>query len=437
MASCLPERLAADGIVYGLVPPRWRSKVRRLLRDQGLALEDPILHLPNRAASRHLVPLDGTAALYAFSKLLPNPPWKRRLALAGLSVPRLLWLFADLWPSVGFAARRPGSRPVFDWLFRYGGDAQGQRSAMMSANWRGPSGSVIVLRFSEGEPVLVAKLSWQADMALNESDEPAIIARLGPDARRAGAQLPQCLLPDHVGGHPVLFQRAIRGESAAALLAAQPGRLFEVMERVTGWLVSWNSATQARRSKDDVLQEQILAPAAQVAPLLVQGGTYYDWLVARCTAITGWTPVVAAHNDLTMWNILYDEAEQLGIVDWNEAREDVLPLGDFFYAMTDAVVMAGSGSDRLQAFEACFAPWGKHRQAVAALLLRLKQALSLSDDLIDLCLHACFLRHALNEQRQRESAASGEAQPFLQIVRWLAFNRLALQASLAQGIGRA
>src|SRR5438034_5886140 len=70
-AQSLAQKLETDGVAYVLAPPRWRSRVKSLLRGYGLEIGPAIVDLPDRASSRYLVPLIPIPARYAFSKLLP------------------------------------------------------------------------------------------------------------------------------------------------------------------------------------------------------------------------------------------------------------------------------------------------------------------------------------------------------------------------------
>jgi aminoglycoside phosphotransferase (APT) family kinase protein len=131
-------------------------------------------------------------------------------------------------------------------------------------------------------------------------------------------------------------------------------------------------------------------------------------------------PLVARHNDLTMWNVLAEERGAIGVIDWAEAEPAGLPLTDFFYAVADAAYAADGSRSRLGAVRACFSPDGARAAAVAPLRERLRATLELSPDAAELCFHACWLRHALNERRS-PAASNGE---FLEVVRWLAHRAL-------------
>jgi hypothetical protein len=120
-----------------------------------------------------------------------------------------------------------------------------------------------------------------------------------------------------------------------------------------------------------------------------------------------------------MENVLVDERLSLGVVDWEHGQGQGWPLADFFYALADATMTAQQLPDRLRAVEACFTGEGAWAATVARWQARMRTAAGLSAGQVELCFHACWLRHAVNEQR----AAAPEAdRPFLAVVQWLALN---------------
>jgi hypothetical protein len=144
--------------------------------------------------------------------------------------------------------------------------------------------------------------------------------------------------------------------------------------------------------------------------------SYRDWLADRCTALAGTAlPLVAAHHDLTMWNVRLDEPRALGVLDWAEAQGDALPLTDLFYSLADAAAACDGYRDRVAAVRGCFDPDGARVATVAPLAERLRASLELSPAAAELCFHACWLRHAGNER-----SANAAERPFAEIVRWLA-----------------
>jgi hypothetical protein len=268
---------------------------------------------------------------------------------------------------------------------------------------------------------VIAKMSLAATSNRDTVDEAEILERLGPMARRAGALVPQRLPTQHVGGRPVLLETAIRGRAAAALLGSAPQQLQGIIERLVDWLERWNRCTLVIKSlTPDLLEREVMAPAALLAPFLEQGQEYLDWLATRCTTAVGRpVPLVSTHNDLTMSNVLLDGHGNLGVVDWESARVEALPLGDFFYAAADASTAVQRYADRLGAFKACFVANGIHARTTRELYLRLSRAMNTQGDVAALCFHACWLHHASNEL---EAGDASEMRPFLDIMQWLASN---------------
>jgi hypothetical protein len=417
------RQLAPEGIVYVLAPRRWRWAIERLLRNHGLQIETHIAHFPNWESSRYLVPLNGILAQYAFSKLMPIRLWRRHFGLVAIRLPFGEKLLSGMWPWTAFIARRPSDRSLFDWSFSLDSDVRRPRNAILSSSWRGQNSSVVLHRFSglSPHPSAVIKIAWTIESDPDRVDEVETLARIGPSARAAGADVPETLWEEKIGGRQMFLQSPISGQSVAVLLASSPNRMIEIIERVTIWLERWNLATKVVRPLDrDLIDHGVLGPVAYLAPLLQHGVEYRDRLAEQCAGINVPVPLVAAHNDLTMWNLLLDERGNLGVVDWEAAREESFPLVDFFYAMVDAIVMA-KGLARIDAFKACFAPRGAYGQIVRKFLMRSRRTLEIPKGFAELCLHACFLHHAMNEQRMREPS---DPQPFLELIQWLALNQV-------------
>ena len=114
-----------------------------------------------------------------------------------------------------------------------------------------------------------------------------------------------------------------------------------------------------------------------------------------------------------MWNVVVTgEHEPLGIVDWEAARIDGLPLVDLYYAIVDAVAAVDQYGDRAASWRACFEPGGRQVEMTHRLEDAVRRALPLSNDAVAACFHACWVHHAANERRQ----LGGSRGPFLEIV---------------------
>jgi hypothetical protein len=392
--------LRDDGFVYALAPRGHRRAAQRRLGEAGLAVELAVAQLPNAAAPRHLVPLRPRPWRYALGSQIGERPWVRHVLMAAGSGS----LSAGALPAVAVVARARGARPLAAWIEGLDGETLPVGDAIVSTSWRGPDGPLIVFCFAadSAEPWGVAKL---ASASATEAD---LLERLG-DA--GGARVPRLLARGVAGGRPVLVETVVEGRSAGELLARSPKRFAEVTGAVADWLERWNRATAGPAPAP--METELLAPARALAGELPDG--YAAWLADRCTALRAREiPLVARHNDLTMWNLRLDGGAPIGVLDWADAEDAGLPLTDLFYAVADAAAACDRYRDREAALRRSLA-------AVAPLRERLCRNLRLSPDVAELCFHACWLRHASNERR-----ANGDGE-FLAIMRSVA--RQALEAS--------
>ncbi len=193
-----------------------------------------------------------------------------------------------------------------------------------------------------------------------------------------------------------------------------------VIARVAQWLGAWSRLTRTQAATTaELLEKALFTPVQQLRGHLPDTDAYEAWLRRRCEALPDGLPCVAAHNDLTMWNVLLDSRDGFAVVDWREASEHALPLTDMAYAALDAVVLAGR-VDRQPAFMACFTPDGLYWRQTRDALLQLAEAVEMPAPWMDICIHACFLAHAANESMQSEQDGHKH---FLPIAEWLATHR--------------
>jgi Ser/Thr protein kinase RdoA (MazF antagonist) len=174
------------------------------------------------------------------------------------------------------------------------------------------------------------------------------------------------------------------------------------------------------------LERELIAPADVLAAAAADPtawAAYHRWLVARCDAVRGApAPRVAVHGDLTMANVLLDGDDAPGIVDWEAAHEEGMPLADLAYAAVD-LVRAARRVGRATAFARCLAG-GPDADGCARWLPRLARAIGVGAPLVGLALHACWLRHAANEVRRGLPADAWE---FGAVTDWLARHHAAWQ----------
>ena len=410
------ERLAPDGLVYVLVPRSSRASARRALRAHGLTAEASMLHLPDAAQSRLLVPLEAGPARLAFTRITPLARWKQALAGALLAIGGSR-LIAAVRGDVGMVARRAGARQLLAWLPLPGANAlEARRSAVVSRSPRAGGARLVVHVFADGSPApFVAKL--RPPGSAEEESERSRLERIGASAARAGALVPSVIQVVNVDGAEFTLETRIGGDIVAPLLIRDASRLEDGLGRVCDWLREWGALTATPTQVDArLLEREILAPARVVAPAIEGGAEYLVQLETRCADLEGRVvPLTASHNDLSMWNVLLD-GERVGVIDWESAEDASLPLKDFYYAAVDAVVAAGHGS-RHDAVAACFGKNGRHAALIRGLEADLIEAAGASPQTVELSFHACWLKHAAYEARKH---AGSQAKPFREVVQWLA-----------------
>ena len=380
------QRLAEDGVLFVAGSPR---SARAAVVSAGLVAGPTILHLHGGGSRRFLVPLESVR--HALDRLVPGVGWKGRTARVGVRVGAAPLL--PLLTPAGVVGRPPGARPLFDWLRLEAGI---EAAAPIVSYGDRPS----LLVHSGGDQV--AKLGPVAA-------EAETLRELGPAARAAGAHVPEPLRTGAVAGLPLLVETVLPGRPAASEL--RRGGAARYLGLVGGWLERWNSATAARRPLSEAdLERAVLSPLAT----LDLPDAYVHRVRDLCARVTGRTvPLVAAHHDLTTANVLVGDG--LGVVDWDTAEAAALPLTDFFYAVADARSAADGFADRAASFAAMFAADGTPAAEVAELQARLVSTLGLEPDVVELCFHACWLRHAANE-----AARADQMRPFGEIVRRVA-----------------
>jgi hypothetical protein len=430
MVCTAAEGIAPDGVVYVLVSRGRRARVRQLCRREGLALEPDVMHAPNWHGTQHAIPLRRGALARMVATSSSLSPGRRRLAAALLAAPGAMYALSRLRESVAVIARPRDARPLFAWLFDVADrpvDETRDVAVIVRAKWRAGDGTVVLQAVDRGaRPLVLAKAMLNDESKGRREREIDLLARFGPAARAAGAMVPGARSAN-VGTLSVAIEDVVPGVPAAVLLNARRLSVDAVLTKVAAWLEEWSRRTVTRRPLDlERVERAVLRPARLLAPQLDNGARYLAWLEARCQAVIGdVVPFVAAHGDLTMSNVLIADARALGIVDWEMAVADGLPLSDFWYAATDAVSAVDRYADRQTAFARCMSEDTALGQLVATHVNRLATAVGVSGAFAVMCLHGCWLQHVVNEQRKR---SPGEARPFQGIVQWLASHPLPVGA---------
>ncbi|HET7425266.1 MAG TPA: phosphotransferase [Gemmatimonadales bacterium] len=416
---------APGGMIYLLLPPAQRRRAISRLAGNGYSTT-MFLHYPSLERTEYLVPGDRQTLRRWLESGEGTASARRRLARIALAVPGTDRGATRLLPSVGVAALRSEGPAPFQWLSRLSG-ARVVRG-LVRAKWRaGRGGAVVTGLDGTGRAVVVAKIALGGpESEARATHEVERLERLGPAVRAAGARLPSPTLSALPGGWPVLLLSPLTGRPAARLLGSGAMAVDAVIAELGEWLVRWNEATVAAGRLDEGwAQRELLGPAVRLAPDLNDGEWYRQWLRARTAEALG-EPLstVATHGDLTMSNVLLGDGPP-AIVDWEAASSTGLPLRDLLYSAVDATAARDGYRDRVAAFVRCFPDGTGVSGSLGRLLDRLRRSAGLSERTTTLCVHACWLQHAADEQAKR---APGEPRPFLEIVR-----RLAERARVGQG----
>jgi hypothetical protein len=412
------ERLAPGGIAWLIVERSARGGAERAARRAGLVVVDRVLMVPGWPATEHFVSLAPAALADAAV---------RRFGLAPRSaqVPALLCrttatraLLARVARHCAIVVARPGEAAPLRWLGEI--DGAGARAATVAAGSRHDAPVATVLRFASRsrQPDLAVKVALDERGAARLRAERAALGSLGAAAAAAGAAVPQ-LRP--ATDRALLAAGALAGRPAAALLARSPERLDDVLRAVGDWLLAWNRATAATApATAAVLERRLLRPAARVAAAKPATAPYAEAMRRLAARLNG-APLVSVpvHDDLTMSNVLLDGG-RLGIVDWEAASPEGLPLLDLWYALADALARSRRVG-HVRALEMLTTEGGPDAPpaALAALPAAHAAALGLSADQALLGFHACWLGHAADE------LSRGAPGPFVEIVEMLAVKEAA------------
>jgi hypothetical protein len=367
-------------------------------------------------SSRHVVG-GRPAARYTTACLVAPSSWRGRLASLAVRVPGGTRLVAQA-DVASVVVRRQEAAPLFRWLVEAAGDAPAER-IVVTRTWRTEGGTftVSVVDADTAAPRRVARVGNAPAAARETLGEERALATLGPGAAAAGAAVPRYLASTQLDGVPVVVETGLPGRAAASALAERRREVPAVLDRVLGWLLRWNRATATGATlTPSLLEDEVLRPARIVAGALPGGDDHVRFLERLCDEATGAdAALAAAHDDLTMTNLLLAPDGSIGVVDWDTARAAALPLADFFYTVVDAHAASERYVDRVRAFSDCFSATGRHAEDVRIRLSSFEHALGVTPAVRAVSLHACWLHHAANELARGEAGG-----PFVQIVRQLA-----------------
>ena len=410
------ERLAPSGVLWVIVPRGGRRRAERAVGQAGLVLRDAVLLVPAWPRTAHLIPLAPATLSDAGPRHLGVPTVGARLAgvLSGTRLGRTALSTAA--SGCALLATRDGATPLLRWIDALAGGSTA--TATVSSGPRRSDGRVaVLLRFLQGahRPDLAVKVALDDDGAERLGRERSALEALSGEATRAGAMLPVRV----ASSATVLVSDVLPGRPASGRLARSPRRLDRVVTALSAWLAAWNRRTASTAPASQAcLDELLLGAAKHAAAAGAVSKAYLDFLRLLARRFVGGTlTTVATHNDLTMANVL-DGGPGLGVLDWEAASAEGLPLTDLWYSLVDALARA-HGITHAEALTSV----AQRRPPARATLWQPPTdhvvALSLTSDQALLGFHSCWLAHAADELRR-----DATDRPFLAVVRAIDNGRL-------------
>jgi aminoglycoside phosphotransferase/SAM-dependent methyltransferase len=269
--------------------------------------------------------------------VLPAPPAVTPPAPA---VPRTLLdgvcaLVRDSWVALGLDGPRP------------------ERLAPMVVGHRRPTtGMVTVLLFRKGDPypTVVAKLPRYGPTGEPLRREAATLERVrravavGALAGAVRDVIPRPLGLHDVDGTEVLLQTGMPGVHLVAATAGgrlHPAKLARRLDLMLGWCLELQAASARRVTVDDALLADRLEPLAAKGLAAMDADPRVARLLDRsletAAGLRGTAlPLVVCHGDFWAGNVMAAGGKVRGVIDWERAALDDLPIWDLVKAVGSA-----------------------------------------------------------------------------------------------------
>lgn len=269
---------------------------------------------------------------------------------------------------------------------------------------------VVALPFVEaGKPEAVVKFArvGAADAALDR--EATVLQRIERE-HPAIEGVPRVLAVGRRSGRRAVAESAIHGRPLIGELS--PARLDGIADRVGEWLVGLVGDSEPPAGWRQRLVEEPLAAFERDFGPAVEAKTMAA-ARARLDRL-GSLPAACEHRDCSPWNVIVTETDDLGLLDWESAEPDGLPVIDLVYFLANAAFVLDGALDsgvvrptyaRLldpaseygKAFERCTTAYCARVGVDVAELPRLRLL--------------CWIVHSRSDYRHLEMAVAGRPTP--------------------------
>jgi hypothetical protein len=319
-----PVRYFARSVAFAYRNPKDSGLRMRLRQTRSrIALAAPP-SLAVRGAPGRLVVLPNDTAT------VPGGPAVSRSLLDGVCA-----LVQDSWVALGLDGPRP------------------ERLAPLVVGHRRPTtGMVTVLLFRAGDrfPSVVAKLPRYGLTGEPLRREAATLERLrgaivgGALVGAVRDAIPRPLGLHEVDGTQVLLQTGMPGVHLVAATAGRrlsPSKLARQLDLMLDWCLALQAASARRVTVDDTLLAQKLEPLAAECLATLDGdpgvSSVLDRSLEAAAALRGTAlPLVVCHGDYWAGNIMVAGNRVRGVIDWERAALDDLPIWDMVKAVGSA-----------------------------------------------------------------------------------------------------
>ena len=333
-----------------------RRKAVAALDSVGVERVERCWFVPDRQVALRIAPLDDEEAIRLMLARHGGRPTRRAAAaaargLVGAGVPAEL-----LGGEVSILARRVGGEPVSGWpslepLAALVASELGTQSPswILLTPRFAASAHVVILLLKDGKVRLVAKIARVAG-GEGPRHEARMLAALSEAGMPPGSA-PRVVATTDLSGHGAVLEEAVQGRPLdRRLLRADPGRWIGSVMR---WL---EDLPRAPRDAVVSLDELVRDPLERLRARWPQDRDLAA-LVARTLGLLESLehqplPAVFEHGDLSHPNLLVRADGGLGVLDWELARPDGMPLHDLsFFLGYVALAAFGERDDPYEGLE--------------------------------------------------------------------------------------
>jgi aminoglycoside phosphotransferase (APT) family kinase protein len=190
------------------------------------------------------------------------------------------------------------------------------------------------------EPHLVAKVTRQAAMNERLENEVAILRQIESTDFGPTVSIPRAISIAHAGGLAIAVESVVPGQPFAS--RARPKLGDPALAVAVEWLTRMGAATQSAVSPSTIAEAlgRSVDRCVRLYALTSAEETFLSDRVDRVAALG--CPTVLMHGDPGTWNLLLTKDQHLGVLDWEAAEPDGLPLWDLFHLLRAYALLAGS-----------------------------------------------------------------------------------------------